>query len=128
MLREVFGYRHPEAARIAGKTEVNCLQIFVVPAASGAAGGRRGTARRFSETETADGGDMDALLGVLAPEVVFHADGGGKAQAISAPRHGRERLARLLADLFRRGRHLGRNGPAGSPAEPGRSFTGEETQ
>ncbi len=120
MLREVFGYRHPEAARIAGKTDVNCLQIFVAPAASGAAGGRRGTARRFSET--ADGGDMDAPLGVLAPEVVFHADGGGKAQAISAPRHGRERLAWLLADLFRRGRHLGRNGPAGSPSRAGPVF------
>ncbi len=41
--------------------------------------------------ETADGGDMDALLGMLAPDVVVHADGGGKAQAIGAPLHGRER-------------------------------------
>src|SRR6202050_1599257 len=28
MLREVFGYRYPAVARITGKTEVNCRQIF----------------------------------------------------------------------------------------------------
>jgi RNA polymerase sigma-70 factor (ECF subfamily) len=39
--------------------------------------------------------------------VVLHADGGGKAQAIGAPLHGREGVARLLAGLFRRGRSLG---------------------
>src|SRR5438128_1934032 len=55
----------------------------------------------------AGGGDMDALLGMLAPDVVLHGDGGGKAQAIGAPLHGRERVARLLAGLFRRGRSLG---------------------
>jgi hypothetical protein len=38
---------------------------------------------------------------------VFHADGGGKAQTIAAPLHGRERVARLLFGLFRRGRTLG---------------------
>ena len=50
---------------------------------------------------------MDALLGMLAPDVVLHGDGGGKAQAIGAPLHGRQRVARLLAGLFRRGRSLG---------------------
>ena len=50
---------------------------------------------------------MDALLGMLAPDVVFHADGGGKSQALGKPLHGRERVARLLAGLFRRGRYLG---------------------
>ena len=43
---------------------------------------------------------------MLAPDVVFHGDGGGKAQAIGAPLHGREGVARLLAGLFRRGRSL----------------------
>ena len=28
MLREVFGYGYPDVARITGKTEVNCRQIF----------------------------------------------------------------------------------------------------
>jgi RNA polymerase sigma factor (sigma-70 family) len=119
MLREVFGYGYPEVARITGKTEVNCRQIFA-RARHRIAAGRpaRGTAprparraeggelaRRFFEA--AAGGDLDALLGMLAPDVVFNADGGGKAQTISAPLHGRERVARLLAGLFRRGRSLG---------------------
>jgi RNA polymerase sigma-70 factor (TIGR02957 family) len=119
MLREVFGYGYPEVARITGKTEVNCRQIFARARQRIAAGGqalhsapslvRRAEgeelARRFFEA--AAGGDMDALLGMLAPDVVVHGDGGGKAQAIGAPLHGRERVARLLAGLFRRGRSLG---------------------
>ena len=119
MLREVFGYGYPDVARITGKTEVNCRQIFARARQRIAAGGqardsaplpaRRAEgeelARRFFET--ANGGDMDALLVMLAPDVVFHADGGGKAQAIGVPLHGPERVARLLAGLFRRGRFLG---------------------
>jgi RNA polymerase sigma factor (sigma-70 family) len=119
MLREAFGYGYPEVAKILGKTEVNCRQIFARARRRIAAGGEahgsapshaRGAAgeefaRRFFET--ADGGDMDALLGLLAPDVVFHGDGGGKAQAIGAPLHGRERVARLLSGIFRRGRFLG---------------------
>jgi RNA polymerase sigma factor (sigma-70 family) len=119
MLREVFGYAYPEVARITGKTEVNCRQVFSRARQRIAAGGqvREGApsparraeggelARRFFQT--ADGGDMDTLLGMLAPDVVFHADGGGKAQAIGVPLHGRQQVARLLAGLFRRGRFLG---------------------
>ncbi len=61
-------------------------------------------ARRFFEA--AAGGDMDALLGMLAPDVVFHGDG-GKAQAVGKPLAGRQRVMRLLTGLFRRGRILG---------------------
>jgi RNA polymerase sigma-70 factor (ECF subfamily) len=119
MLREVFGYGYPDVARITGKTEVNCRQIFArarqritaegqalhsAPSLVRRAEGEE-LARRFFEA--AAGGDMDALLGMLAPDVVLHGDGGGKAQAIGAPLHGRERVARLLAGLFRRVRSLG---------------------
>jgi RNA polymerase sigma-70 factor (ECF subfamily) len=97
LLREVFGYGYPEVARVTGKTAVNCRQIFARARARVAAGRPAGgrvpsparraeggeLARRFFEA--AAGGDMDALLRVLAPDVVFHADGGGKAQPISAP-------------------------------------------
>jgi RNA polymerase sigma-70 factor (TIGR02957 family) len=125
MLREVFGYGYPDVARITGKTEVNCRQIFArarqrvaadaqdrddVPLAAQAAAQRarraegEELARRFFEA--AAGGDMDALLGMLAPDVVFQGDGGGKAQAIGKPLAGRQRVLRLLAGLFRRGRTL----------------------
>jgi len=119
MLREVFGYSYPEIARATGKTEVNCRQIFtrarqriaaggqgrdLVPAPARRAEGEE-LARRFFEA--AAGGDMDALLGLLAPDVVAHGDGGGKAQALGRPVAGRQRVARLLSGLFRRGYAIG---------------------
>src|SRR6516162_1238727 len=119
MLREVFGYGYPDVARITGKTAVNCRQIFArarqrigaggqarhsAPTAARRAEGEE-LARRFFEA--AAGGDMDALLGMLAPDVVVHGDGGGKAQAIAAPLHGRQPAARLLVGLFRRVRAIG---------------------
>jgi len=118
MLREVFGYGYPDVARITGKTEVNCRQIFArarqriaageqapdsVPSPLRRAEGEE-LARRFFEA--AAGGDMDALLGMLAPDVVLHGDGGGKAQAVGKPLAGRQRVTRLLLGLFRRGRLL----------------------
>jgi RNA polymerase sigma-70 factor (ECF subfamily) len=119
MLREVFGYGYPEVARITGKTEVNCRQIFARARQRIAAGGqardstpppaRRAEgeelARRFFEA--AAGGDVDALLGMLAPDVVLHGDGGGKAQVSGKPLAGRQRVMRLLVGLLRRGRSIG---------------------
>ena len=119
MLREVFGYDYPAVARITGKTQVNCRQIFARARQRIAAGGRapdgvpapaqraagEELARRFFEA--AAGGDMDALLGMLAPDVVLQGDGGGKAQALGKPVAGRQRVLRLLGGLFRRGMALG---------------------
>jgi RNA polymerase sigma factor (sigma-70 family) len=119
MLREVFEYGYPDVARITGKTEVNCRQIFARARQRIAAGGQAGDsappaarraegeelARRFFEA--AAGGDMDALLGMLAPDVVLHGDGGGKAQAIGKPLAGRQRVMRLLVVGLRRGLALG---------------------
>jgi RNA polymerase sigma factor (sigma-70 family) len=120
MLREVFGYGYPDVARITGKTEVNCRQIFARARHRIAAGGRtrdsvpppparraegEELARRFFEA--AAGGDMDALLGMLAPDVTVHGDGGGKAQVARKPLAGREQVMRHLVALLRRGRVLG---------------------
>jgi RNA polymerase sigma-70 factor (TIGR02957 family) len=116
MLREVFGYGYPDVAKITGKTAVNCRQIFARARQRIVAGGQaRGfalpparraesaeLARRFFEAAT--GGDMDALLGMLAPDVVLYGDGGGKAQTIGKPVVGRERVISLITGLFRRPR------------------------
>jgi RNA polymerase sigma-70 factor (TIGR02957 family) len=114
MLREVFGYAYPDVARLIGKSEVNCRQIFArarqhisaapaAPAMSRAVGEE--LARRFFAA--AAGGDLDALLSLLAPDVVLFGDGGGKTQVVGHPLAGRDRVARLLTGLFRRGRTLG---------------------
>ena len=119
MLREVFGYDYPAIARTAGKAEANCRQIFARarrriagtarPQAGAPPAGRRAEgeelARRFFKA--AAGGDMEELLVMLAPDVIFHGDGGGKAQAVARPLAGRTPVARLLGGLFRRGRRIG---------------------
>jgi RNA polymerase sigma-70 factor (ECF subfamily) len=140
MLREVFGYDYPAVARITGKSEVNCRQIFgrarrriaaarpadevgpVFGRAPGPAPVQRAEgaelARRFFEA--AAGGDLDALLAMLAPDVVFHGDGGGKAQAAGKPIIGKTRVARFLTGLFRRGQVAGASlRPAWVNGQPG---------
>jgi RNA polymerase sigma-70 factor (TIGR02957 family) len=119
MLREVFGYGYPDVARITAKTEVNCRQIFTRARQRIAAGAqardsvpppvRRAEGQEFARRffEAADGGDMDALLDMVAPDVVWHGDGGGKAQAAGKPLAGRQRVARLIVGILRRGRSLG---------------------
>jgi RNA polymerase sigma-70 factor (ECF subfamily) len=50
------------------------------------------------------GGDLNALMEVLAPDVTLWADGGGKARAAGLrPLQGRDKIARLIiGDAFRR--------------------------
>lgn len=50
---------------------------------------------------------MDALLGMLAPDVVFHGDGGGKARATRNPVAEPRRVGQLLVGGIRRVRTLG---------------------
>jgi hypothetical protein len=54
--------------------------------------------RRVTERflEAASSGDLDALMGVLAPGVTLVADGGGKALAPRRPVRGAEKVARFL--------------------------------
>ncbi|MDO3685484.1 RNA polymerase sigma factor SigJ [Micromonospora sp. C28ISP2-4] len=120
MLREVFGYGYAEVARATGKTEANCRQIFARARQRVAAGGqmiafRSSPPERRAEGEqlarrffaAAAGGDMNALLGMLAPNVALHVDTGGKAQAFGKPLAGRLPVVRLLLGVFRRAGILG---------------------
>jgi RNA polymerase sigma-70 factor (TIGR02957 family) len=114
LLREVFGYDYGEVARIVGKSEQNCRQIFA--RARRHIGDRRPRfessraegeelARRFFAA--AAGGEMSSLLELLSPDVVCVGDGGGKAAARRDPLHGRLPVARFMIGLFRRGQKLG---------------------
>ncbi|MEU9147696.1 RNA polymerase sigma factor SigJ [Streptomyces sp. NPDC048349] len=120
VLREVFGYDYPDIARTTGKTEVNCRQIFArakkrIPAGGqdvdsvAAAPARRAEGLELARTffEAAEGGDMGVLLGMLAPDVVFHGDGGGKARATRNPVTDPQRVGRLLVGGIRRVLMLG---------------------
>jgi RNA polymerase sigma factor (sigma-70 family) len=119
MLREVFGYGYPDVAKITGKTEVNCRQIFARARQRVAAEGpspdvgvppaRRAESEELARKffEAAAGGDMDGLLGMLAPDVVYRGDGGGKAASVGKPLVGRQPVMQLFTTVLRRTMELG---------------------
>jgi RNA polymerase sigma-70 factor (TIGR02957 family) len=127
LLHEVFGYDFREIAEITGKSEANCRQIAVrarhhidvgKPRFDASREQRDEVARRFFEA--VGGGDLNALLQLLAPDVVTIGDGGGKGQALRQPLHGPERVARFLLGLFRRAQKEGSYGvPAVVNGQPG---------
>jgi RNA polymerase sigma-70 factor (ECF subfamily) len=119
MLREAFGYGYPDVAKLVGKSESNCRQIFARArrrvGSPGQAADRAPLPARRAESEelarrffeAAGGGDLDALLGMLAPDVVFHGDGGGKARALGKSLTDPRRVGQLLTGGFRRIRRMG---------------------
>lgn len=112
LLHEVFGYEHQEIAEITGTTAANSRQILArarrhvdegKPRFAASRAQREEVARQFFAA--AAGGDLDGLLRTLAPDAVYHGDGGDKARAVTAL-HGRDQVARFLAGLFGRIRTL----------------------
>jgi RNA polymerase sigma-70 factor (TIGR02957 family) len=127
LLHEVFGYDYAEIAEIIGKSEANCRQISVrarrhidagKPRFDASREQREEVARRFFDA--AGGGDLGALLSLLAPDVVTIGDGGGKGRALRESLHGPERVARFMVGLFRRAQKEGLYGvPALVNGQPG---------
>ncbi|MCX4531769.1 RNA polymerase sigma factor SigJ [Streptomyces sp. NBC_00841] len=104
VLHEVFGYAHTEIAEILGRSPSAIRQL--AHRAREHVHARRPRYEpdphvRQQVTEqflaAALGGDLDALLQILAPEVTLWGDGGGKAAGGLRPLRGREKVARLLA-------------------------------
>ncbi|MER8183479.1 sigma-70 family RNA polymerase sigma factor [Kitasatospora sp. NPDC094015] len=105
VLHEVFGYPHTDTARILDRSPAAVRQL--AHRAREHVRARRPRYRtdpvlRRQVTErfvaAVSGGDLPALLRLLAPDVTMWADGGGKATAAGPrPVHGREKVARLLA-------------------------------
>ncbi len=67
------------------------------------------TTRFFAAAAT---GDLDGLMSMLAPDVVWTADSDGKVSAARRPVSGAERVARLIVGLVRLGGTDGRVEPA----------------
>jgi RNA polymerase sigma-70 factor (ECF subfamily) len=102
VLREAFGYGHREIAGVLDLTEANCRQLY------------RRAVRRVGEERArfepvpgrqaelvtsfltaARDGDLAGLEKVLAADVTWSSDGGGKVSAARRPVEGREKVARL---------------------------------
>jgi RNA polymerase sigma-70 factor (ECF subfamily) len=114
LLREVFGYGYDEIAEVVGKTEDNCRQLAARARRHVEARRPRFEASRQQRDELArrflaavEDGDTEGLVGVLAADAAMYADGGGRAPAVAAPIHGRQRVARLLLGLGRQVRQTG---------------------
>jgi RNA polymerase sigma-70 factor, ECF subfamily len=117
LLREVFDYGYDEIATVVGKSEDNCRQIAVrarrqvrsgKPRFEVSRARKEDLARRFFEATAM--GNTEALISLLAADVVAYGDGGGKAPAFPRPIHGRDRVARLLLGRTARGESLGVSG------------------
>jgi RNA polymerase sigma-70 factor (TIGR02957 family) len=127
LLREVFGYGYDEIAEAVGKSEANCRQIFARARRRIDDGKPRFDASRAQSAElvhrfldAVDGGDMDGFIELLAPDVVFYGDGGGKGEAVLNPVRGREKVGRFLRGLARRVQHMSAaSRPAWVNGQPG---------
>ena len=127
VLREVFGFEHDEIASTIGKSSAAVRQL-----AHRAREHVQARRKRFEPVDpqqsmaitaqffaTAYSGDLDALISMLAPDVVWTADSAGKVSAARRPVYGAEKVARLILGLIRVGGDEGRVEPAfynGSPA------------
>ncbi|RYB90256.1 RNA polymerase sigma-70 factor [Nocardioides glacieisoli] len=103
VLREVFDVSYAEIAQAVEKSEPAVRQIASRarthvaerrPRTSVTARERDAVIEKFrSATE---GGDLQSLMDVLAPDVVLMTDGGGRVQAALNPIHGRDKVFRFL--------------------------------
>lgn len=118
LLREVFEYDYAEIAAFLGKSEVACRQLF--SRARKRLGERRPRFPASPETQkhlltsfsqAVRSGEMAALMNLLAEDVTFWGDGGGKvAGAATQPITGREAVTRFLLET---GRAVWRSLPSG---------------
>lgn len=108
LLREVFEYPYDEIAAVLEMTSAACRQLFHRarervrqhrPRFTAAPDRQREFIDRF--LSAAQAGDIGSFENLLAEDVVYRSDGGGKASAARKPVHGREAVARLLYALTR---------------------------
>src|SRR6266702_2304551 len=104
VLREVFDLAYDEIAEAVDKSPAAIRQIAHRARAHVAARRPRGVASPAETRDAleafrraADTGDLQSLLDILAPDVVFLGDVGGIVQAVLAPVVGADRVARVLA-------------------------------
>ena len=110
VLREVFGFDYSEIAEAVGKPAATVRQV-----AHRAREHVRARRKRFDPVDpehnakitaqflaTAAGGDVEALMSMLAPDATWTADSGGVVSAARRPVVGADRVARAIVGLMRR--------------------------
>lgn len=109
LLHDVFGYGFDEVAGMTGASPANCRQLASRARRQVAERRRRFDADRRRSDELARHflaacatGDMEALLAMLAEDVVVWGDSGGKGRANPRPVVGARRAARFLVNVAKR--------------------------
>ncbi|GAB3164158.1 RNA polymerase sigma factor SigJ [Microbispora hainanensis] len=115
VLREVFGFDYHDIATAVGKSAATVRQV-----AHRAREHVRARRKRFEPADAAttariterfmtaaSTGDLEGLLSLLAPDVTWTADSGGKTTAVRRPVVGAEKVAAVLMNLFRQERLAG---------------------
>lgn len=109
VLNEAFGYSHAEIAEFVGRGEATVRQIAHRARKAVEARRRRydtdqATRQQVTERFLAAclGGDLKALMEVLAPDVTLVSDGGGFTGAPRKPIHGHQYVARAILILSKR--------------------------
>ncbi|MET0702524.1 MAG: RNA polymerase sigma factor SigJ [Mycobacterium sp.] len=120
VLREVFGFSHDEIASAIGKSTTAVRQL-----AHRAREHVQARRKRFDPVDqqqtvalttqfftAAATGDVEGLMSMLAPDVVWTADSDGKASAARRPVLGADKVAKLVIGLVRFAGDTGRVEPA----------------
>ncbi len=109
LLREVFDYDYGAIARIVERSEDNCRQLYVRARKHIDQGRPRFEASREQRDElaqkffaAAEQGNTQALVEMLAADVVVYGDGGGKVPSWPRPIYGRESVAKLMVGVLAR--------------------------
>jgi RNA polymerase sigma-70 factor (ECF subfamily) len=108
LLREVFDYDYAEIAGIVGKEEAACRQLLSRAKKHVAEHRPRFQASPEEQTriigrfmEAVNAGDMQGLMNLLADDISWWSDGGGKVLAALRPLFGRDKVARFAMGLPR---------------------------
>jgi RNA polymerase sigma-70 factor, ECF subfamily len=109
LLHDVFGMSFEEVAEVVGRSAAAVRQLASRARRHVRAERPRFPPSRRQQAELLDAftsacadGDLDRLLALLDPGVVWRADGGGKVRAAPALEHGAAPIARLLVGYARR--------------------------
>jgi RNA polymerase sigma-70 factor (ECF subfamily) len=108
ILHDVFRYSFAEVAEIVGRTPAACRTLAAsarrrlgpVPTPATSTARQSAIVREFKRAWEAK--DIDALVGLLDPQVTATADGGGRALTFLEPIHGSEPVARAWVELANR--------------------------
>ncbi len=109
----MFDFGYDKIAVVVDRSEANCRQLAVrarrhveerKPRFESSRERREELAHQFFAA--ARDGDTATLVELLAADVVFYGDGGGKTVAVPKPMHGKANVARLLAGFAGQAKRL----------------------